>query len=265
MRQRSAAERFLAMAVLGGIGAQELAARRRVEVELVARSPSCRSTAPPGCRRRSSSAVDFDAPRVRLPREREVERQRATPRRCCASASPRKPSVAIASRSLAPSRSWTSRAAPPRARRSSRSMPPPSSATRISLIPPPARSTSICRRAGVEAVLEELLQRRGRPLDDFAGGDLVDQLIGQRTDRRHQRASPAPSVRRRRRRPVTARAAARRDREGCRRVLCVAPRRSRAAARSAPLRTSVSTIRARHFDVALEADVLAQRVSLIAG
>ena len=45
-------------------------------------------------------------------------------------------------------------------------------------------------RAGVEAVLEDLLQRRGGPVDDFAGGDLVDQLIGQRTDRWHQRASP---------------------------------------------------------------------------
>ena len=30
-------------------------------------------------------------------------------------------------------------------------------------------------RAGVERVLDQLLDRRRRPLDDFAGGDAVDQ------------------------------------------------------------------------------------------
>ena len=34
------------------------------------------------------------------------------------------------------------------------------------------------RRAGVERVLEQLLQRRRRTLDDLAGGDLVDQVVG---------------------------------------------------------------------------------------
>ena len=43
------------------------------------------------------------------------------------------------------------------------------------------------RRAGVERVLQQLLQRRSRPLDDLAGGDLVDQVIGQRVDRAHGR------------------------------------------------------------------------------
>jgi hypothetical protein len=39
--------------------------------------------------------------------------------------------------------------------------------------------------AGVEAVLDELLYNRSRPLDDFAGGDLVDEFGGELTDARH--------------------------------------------------------------------------------
>ena len=33
-------------------------------------------------------------------------------------------------------------------------------------------------RSGIEAVLEDLFERRGGTVDHFAGGDLVDQLIG---------------------------------------------------------------------------------------
>ena len=40
-------------------------------------------------------------------------------------------------------------------------------------------------RAGIEAVLEQLLQCRRRPLDDLAGSDLIDQEIGERADRMH--------------------------------------------------------------------------------
>ena len=35
------------------------------------------------------------------------------------------------------------------------------------------------RGAGVERVLDELLDDRGRPLDDLAGGDPVDHLSGE--------------------------------------------------------------------------------------
>ena len=45
------------------------------------------------------------------------------------------------------------------------------------------------RRAGVERVLQQFLQRRRRPLDDLAGGDLVDQQVGQRVDRRPSAAA----------------------------------------------------------------------------
>ncbi len=39
--------------------------------------------------------------------------------------------------------------------------------------------------ARVEAVFEELLERRRRTIDDFTGGDLIHQQVGQYLDRRH--------------------------------------------------------------------------------
>ena len=55
-----------------------------------------------------------------------------------------------------------------------RTIPQPSSATAISVRPPSRSVISIRRRAGVEAVLHQLLDRRRRPLDHLAGGDAVD-------------------------------------------------------------------------------------------
>src|SRR6266511_3412446 len=40
--------------------------------------------------------------------------------------------------------------------------------------------------ACIERILEQLLQRGGGTLDDLAGGDLVDQLIGECADRGHR-------------------------------------------------------------------------------
>src|SRR6185436_6530716 len=53
------------------------------------------------------------------------------------------------------------------------------------------------RRAGVERVLEELLQSGRRALDDLPGRDLVDQQIGKRANLRHRdcRARTAPLAR----------------------------------------------------------------------
>ena len=67
---------------------------------------------------------------------------------------------------------------------------------------------------------------------------------------------------RRRRRPATTPPAARRDRERCRRGFASRPLDC-AGSSPAPLPAQVSTISARHFDMALEADVLAQHVSLL--
>ena len=60
--------------------------------------------------------------------------------------------------------------------RSAAPMPLPSSVTRISDSPPAAVTTSMSRRAGVERVLDQLLDHAGRPLDHLAGGDAVDGL-----------------------------------------------------------------------------------------
>ena len=43
---------------------------------------------------------------------------------------------------------------------------------------------------GVDGVFEEFLDDAGRPLDDLAGGDLVDQGFGQNPDRGHRRHVP---------------------------------------------------------------------------
>jgi hypothetical protein len=42
------------------------------------------------------------------------------------------------------------------------------------------------RGSGVERVLEQLLERRRRALDDLARGDLVDEVVGQRVYSRHR-------------------------------------------------------------------------------
>ena len=72
-------------------------------------------------------------------------------------------------------------------------MPCPSSATRISPSPPPSTSTVIRDRAGVDRVLDQLLDHRGRPLDHLAGGDPGGH--GRRESPDHRSAgSVAPSV-----------------------------------------------------------------------
>ena len=51
-------------------------------------------------------------------------------------------------------------------------------------------------RPGIERILDELLDHRCRPLDDFPGGDLVGDLIGENLHprARHQAHNPAISV-----------------------------------------------------------------------
>jgi len=45
--------------------------------------------------------------------------------------------------------------------------------------------------AGVERVLDQLLDHGSRPLDHFTGGDPVDDLLGKDADRGQGRAHPA--------------------------------------------------------------------------
>ena len=63
-----------------------------------------------------------------------------------------------------------------RQRASSASIPSPSSSTRIRRLPPMLHRDDDAARAGVDGVLDQFLDDRCRPLDHFAGGDLVGQV-----------------------------------------------------------------------------------------
>ena len=119
---------------LGAVGAQEFQPRRRREEEVAHLDLRAGCAA---CRRRLAlpAALHLDRPGVLVARDAATRSRAAPPRRSEASASPRKPSVAIAERSSPGSFEvqWRATASA----RSSRRMPPPSSATRIRLLPPP--------------------------------------------------------------------------------------------------------------------------------
>ncbi len=51
-------------------------------------------------------------------------------------------------------------------------------------------------RAGVERVLDQLLDDARRPLDHLAGGDLVREIVRELVDFRHSERAPNPSLRR---------------------------------------------------------------------
>ena len=70
-------------------------------------------------------------------------------------------------------------------RASSGSMPRPSSSTRISFLPP--YSTVIAMRVAprVDRVLDQFLDDGGGTLDDFAGGDLIGEIVGKPGDAPH--------------------------------------------------------------------------------
>ena len=91
--------------------------------------------------------------------------------------SPRKPMLATCSKSfkvliLLVAWRWSASSM------SSGWMPPPLSLTRMRRMPPPASSTSIARRACVYAVFDDFFEGVGGAFDHFAGGDLVDKMVG---------------------------------------------------------------------------------------
>ncbi len=61
-------------------------------------------------------------------------------------------------------------------------MPSPSSLTRMARLPPCSSATLMRLRAGVEAVFNQFLDHGSRAIDHFAGGDLVDQVVGEQAD-----------------------------------------------------------------------------------
>ena len=96
-------------------------------------------------------------------------------------ASPRNPSVATAWRSSA-ERILLVACRSSERRASSRSMPQPSSITRMSEIPPRRIEDVDLARAGIDAVLDQLLHDRGRPLDHFARRHLAGDSFGQQIE-----------------------------------------------------------------------------------
>ncbi len=237
-------------------GAQELAPRRRVEVQLLRRRPSCRRRAP---RARSAPTVPPSTSMRHacgLPAARDASakpRHRGDRRQRLAAKAERRDRLEVVS-----GRDLRRRVARHRERqvlaRDAAAVVGDADALDAAVL----EVDVDLRGAGVERVLEQLLQRRRRPLDDFAGGDLVDEQVGQRPDRRPSAASvgepAAPSARRRRRRPRSARRA-RASRSPQDRPRSADARVERArqlvGASAAPGLDQL----ARHLDVALEADV----------
>ena len=190
MRERDAAERLVAVTPLGRLGPQELPTRRRVEVELADRHRrACRER-----RRRGhagDAAVDLDPPRVRPPRRARSERKprdRADRRqRLAAEAERRDRRQVVGGREL--------RGRVPRdGERQLLALDARAVVGDADPLDAAARQIDVdLRRARIERVLEELLQRRRRPLDDLAGRDLVDELIGERADRHVSGAARGPA------------------------------------------------------------------------
>ena len=182
MRERDAAERLVAMAPLGRLGAQELPPRRRVEVELLhghRRAGRERR----GRRRADVAAVDLDAPRVRRARrarrEREPRHRRDRRQRLAAKAERRDRVEVVGRRDLR-------RRVP--LDRERELVARDAGAVVGDADAPDAAALEVdvdLRRARVERVLEQLLQRRRRTLDDLARGDLVDEVVGQRLNPGH--------------------------------------------------------------------------------
>ena len=101
------------------------------------------------------------------------------------SASPRKPRVAMESKSSAVRSlevAWRSKAS----RASSRFMPWPSSADANE--PSSARLDLDANAggSGVQRVLQQFLHHRGGPVHHLAGGDLVGNLVGKNADAAHK-------------------------------------------------------------------------------
>ncbi len=214
MRERDAAEGLVAVTPFGGIGAQELASRGRVEEELLHGHARAGREC---CRRdgRDRPALNLDAPSVRLAHGARGERHtrdRRDRRQCLAAKTQCRDAFEVGGRAE------LGRGMPRQRERQLLARDAATVVHHADALHAAAGDVDLdLRRAGIERVLEQLLQHRARPLDDLAGGDLADQEIRQRLDRRHQRGTIsardcATSVRRCHRSPRPAPRGARRDR-----------------------------------------------------
>ena len=169
---------------LSGLGAEKFAPRRGVEEQVgdgdggSARQSSVVDVQDLAAGNLDAGSGSFSSPVAVSSVTRATEAMEG-------SASPRKPRVAMESRSSAVRSlevAWRSKAS----RASSRFMPWPSSAMRISLRPPASTSTRMRLAPGVERVLQQLLHHRRGPVHHLAGGDLVGNLVGKNANAAHK-------------------------------------------------------------------------------
>ncbi len=213
MRERDRLDELVDVAELGALGAQELAPRGHVVEEIA----HVDLRAARVLRRRRSArlaAVDLDAPRVvgvGEPRSQREARHRCDRRQRLAAKAERADAFEILERGDLARRM--------RGDRERKVIRLDAGAVVAHADQPRAAGFDIdldAPSAGIEAVLDELLDDRRRPFDDLAGGDLVDELGGQLTDARHggdvraephdsRRASPLIAVSRLRERPRSGR------------------------------------------------------------
>ena len=157
----------------------------------LASAGTCAAPAP--CANRSSTVTRVPggnaagpSPASRRCRPSATSRRRRAPgfrssaaRRWRSTAAPRRESPGSRPASIASSGSFEVACRSSASAISSGAMPQPSSATSIRPIPPCARADGDPRRAGVDRVFDQLLQRTGRSFHHFTGGDAVDQMLGQ--------------------------------------------------------------------------------------
>jgi hypothetical protein len=187
VRERDAPERFLAVRPLGGLRAQEFPARRRVEVQLLdghRRAARERGRLDAAGR----SPFDLDAPRVRPPgraRRDRGARYRGDRRERLAAEAERRNRLEVDDGDDLRRRVARER------ERQVLALDAGAVVGHADPLDATAGNVDVdLRRAGIERVLEQFLERRRRPLDDLARGDLVDQQVGELADRAHQRAIP---------------------------------------------------------------------------
>ncbi len=187
LRQGDAAKSLLAVPVFGGIGAQELASRRRVEEKFVHRH---RRAGGQGRRLRYAdlAGVDLDAPCVGF--VARARRQGNTRHRCDAGQRFTAKTQRCDRLEVARRRELR-RGVTGDCELKIRALDAAAVVGDANQLDAAAGERDVdLGRTRVDAVLEQLLQRGGRPLDHLSRSDLIDQVIGQRTNRRHQCASP---------------------------------------------------------------------------
>ena len=167
---------------LGRLGAQKLAARRRVEEEIGDRDGgSARQGSVVDVQNFAAGNFDVRAGAVLAGRVSSVTRATEA---IDGSASPRKPSVAIDSRSSAVRSfevAWRSKASSA----SSRFMPCAVVGDADQLAAARLDFDANAIGAGVERVLQQFLHDRGRTIHHLTGGDLVSHLVGKNTNAAH--------------------------------------------------------------------------------